>query len=268
MTHEVQKQDNSWITPTSFNDAYKLADLIAKSDFCPKGDKGKPGNILLKMQLGVEVGLKTMQALQNIYVINGLPCLYGDSLMALAQTHADCEYVTEEFDSKNIAAICKVKRKGQPEHVTIFSKADAVNAKLWAKAGPWTQYPKRMLQMRARGFALRDKFPDALKGLNSAEEVRDYPKEATKEKVRYSNQPIIVEAEKLEYISEEKADKLYEMILDRDVDYNKFTEYYCIAKLTDLDEDRYLHALKMVESKPLKNDIIDAGEVFEEDIKM
>jgi hypothetical protein len=35
------------------------------------------------------------------------------------------------------------------------------------------QYPNRMLQLRARSFALRDAFPDALKGIGIAEEVRD-----------------------------------------------------------------------------------------------
>ena len=35
-----------------------------------------------------------------------------------------------------------------------------------------------MMQMRARGFALRDAFPDVLKGLISAEEAADYPDEA------------------------------------------------------------------------------------------
>ncbi|MBX7147365.1 MAG: hypothetical protein K1X44_08690, partial [Alphaproteobacteria bacterium] len=40
--------------------------------------------------------------------------------------------------------------------------------------GPWTQYPDRMLQMRARSFALRDVFPDILLGLSYAvEELKD-----------------------------------------------------------------------------------------------
>jgi hypothetical protein len=56
-----------------------------------------------------------------------------------------------------------------------FTVADAKKAGLWGKTGPWTQYPKRMLQMRARGFALRDAFPDVLKGLVTAEEAQDYP---------------------------------------------------------------------------------------------
>jgi hypothetical protein len=56
-----------------------------------------------------------------------------------------------------------------------FSVADAKRAKLWGKSGPWTQYPKRMLAMRARGFAIRDAFPDAMRGMITAEEAQDYP---------------------------------------------------------------------------------------------
>jgi hypothetical protein len=36
-----------------------------------------------------------------------------------------------------------------------------------------------MLQMRARGFALRDKFADLLEGLITAEEAQDYPVDVT-----------------------------------------------------------------------------------------
>ena len=50
---------------------------------------------------------------------------------------------------------------------------DAKRAGLWTKAGPWQTYPRRMLQMRARSFALRDAFPDVLKGLISVEEALD-----------------------------------------------------------------------------------------------
>jgi hypothetical protein len=50
----------------------------------------------------------------------------------------------------------------------------AKKAGLLAKGGVWTQYPARMLQLRARGFCLRDSFPDALKGIKSREEVEDY----------------------------------------------------------------------------------------------
>src|SRR5206468_516947 len=57
--------------------------------------------------------------------------------------------------------------------------ADAKKAKLWNKVGPWTEYPQRMLQMRARGFGARDGYPDVLRGLISAEEAADIPFEDT-----------------------------------------------------------------------------------------
>ena len=70
-------------------------------------------------------------------------------------------------------AICIAKRRGQPDVIRTFSIADAKQAGLWGKPGPWQSSPKRMLQMRARSFALRDQFPDVLKGINSREESED-----------------------------------------------------------------------------------------------
>src|SRR5690606_41914131 len=55
--------------------------------------------------------------------------------------------------------------------------ADAKTAGLVGKQGPWSQYPKRMRQMRARGFALRDMFADVLRGMPVAEDLQDMPTE-------------------------------------------------------------------------------------------
>jgi hypothetical protein len=54
-----------------------------------------------------------------------------------------------------------------------FSAQDAKKAGLLNKAGPWTQYPDRMLQMRARGFCARDAVPDVLRGMYVREEMED-----------------------------------------------------------------------------------------------
>lgn len=70
-------------------------------------------------------------------------------------------------------AVCIAKRHGSSPVTARFSVMDAKRAGLWTKAGPWQTYPRRMLQMRARSFALRDAFPDVLKGLISVEEALD-----------------------------------------------------------------------------------------------
>lgn len=164
--------------PTTMAEAMEFAKLIANSTVCPKAYFGKPGDIMIAMQLGSEIGLNPLQSLQNIAVINGKPSIYGDAAMALVRASGLMEDCKEEFDGNT--ATCTCKRRGQETLiVSTFSMEDAKRAGLLGKQGPWTQYPARMLQMRARGFALRDGFADALAGLITVEEAQDYPTQET-----------------------------------------------------------------------------------------
>ena len=170
----TQKQHFS-LAPKDLDEAMRFADMLAGSSIVPKDYIGKPGNCLVAIQWGMELGLQPMQAMQSIAVINGRPSLWGDAMLALVKAHPAFEWIKEECDGN--VATCTIKRRGELEVVQSFSLEEAKRAGLTGKQGPWTQYPKRMLQMRARGFALRDAFPDALRGVVSAEEARDTPTE-------------------------------------------------------------------------------------------
>lgn len=163
------------LSPQTFDQAVTLSEYLANSTMVPKDFVGKPGNCLIAMQWGMEVGLKPLQALQGIAVINGRPSLWGDALLSLVLASPLCEYIRESDDGHT--ATCRAKRRGQPEEVSTFSMEEAKLAGLLGKAGPWTQYPKRMRQMRARAFRLRDTFPDVLKGMDVAEAVMDIPRD-------------------------------------------------------------------------------------------
>lgn len=165
--------------PQALQAVMAYSEVLSKSTFIPKEYQNKPGNVLVAIQWGMEIGLQPLQAMQNIAVINGRPSLWGDASLALVKGSSVCEYVKEEFNQKEMTAICVVKRKGEPEARRSFSQQDAQTAGLWKKQGPWTNYPNRMLQMRARAWALRDNFPDVLKGMAIAEEVADIPQEPT-----------------------------------------------------------------------------------------
>ncbi|PPU46805.1 hypothetical protein XarbCFBP7697_14225 [Xanthomonas arboricola] len=172
-TQIAQPRQQFDLSPQTFEQALTFADYLAESDLVPKDFKGKPANCLIAMQWGAELGLKPLQALQNIAVINGRAALWGDAVLALVRNSPVCEFV-EEWDA-NDTAHCKVKRKGEKEALVTFSMEDAKKAGLVGKQGPWTQYPKRMRQMRARAFALRDVFTDVLRGMAIAEEIMDIP---------------------------------------------------------------------------------------------
>jgi len=162
----------------SVADAMKFSEMVANSDFAPKDFRGKAASCMLAIQCGAEIGLAPLQALQSIAVVNGRPAVYGDAALAVVKASHVCEYVTEavDGDGDQMVATCTAQRRGYPQPTVVtFSVADAKKAGLWGKSGPWSQYSRRMLQMRARGFALRDAFPDVLKGLVTAEEAQDYP---------------------------------------------------------------------------------------------
>jgi len=193
--------NNGFMIVQNLAQAKECAKIIASSGFCPKSFMGKPDDVLVALQMGSELGLKPMQALQNIAIINGRPSLYGDAMIAVCRQAPNFEYIHEEYDEKDNSYTCRAKRKGEPEVVQKFSEKDARLAKLWGKQGPWTDYPKRMLQMRARGFALRDCFPDLLRGIVDQSEAGDYvvsePKNITPRKA--TPKPVqTVEAEVVE----------------------------------------------------------------------
>lgn len=167
----------SALAPASLGDMIQVSEMLAKSGMVPAAYRGKPQDILVCLMWGNEVGLAPIQALNGISVINGKPAMWGDAALALVRGHRDCTGIREWIDGEGEARVahCEVTRRGQVPEVRAFAVKDAKKAGLWGKPGPWQQYPDRMLQMRARGFAIRDVFADALRGLVSAEEEQDMP---------------------------------------------------------------------------------------------
>lgn len=175
------------LKPSSLHEAIEMAELIANSGMVPQQYDGKPGAVLVAIEMGAELGLQPMAAIQNIAVINGRPSLWGDAGLAIVRTHPQFVDIVEELDGHT--AVCTIKRHGSSPITRMFSWDDAKKAGLASKKGPWSQYPKRMLQMRARWFAMRDAFPDALRGVHSAEESLDMVIEQTPEFIDNEGRP-------------------------------------------------------------------------------
>lgn len=174
----IQQRPAFSLLPQNLTEAMKLAELMASSDLVPKDYRGKPGNVLIAVQMGQEVGLGPMAAVQSIAVINSKPGLYGDAGKAILLKHG-CQIEEDDIAlvKTNGRGRCKITRPGHPPCERTFSIDNAKTAKLWGKEGPWTQYPERQMAWRAFWFAARDVASDLLKGLGGAEEFIDLPPE-------------------------------------------------------------------------------------------
>lgn len=168
------------IIPKSTSEITRIAAFLVKAGALPKSYKDDEGKAAIAIMKGLELGWLPMMAVQNMYVINGMPTIYGDGALALVRRSGFLESIREFIDGEGDARIarCIVIRKGEEPVERTFSINDAIKTKLLGK-DIWQQYTTRMLQMRARAFALRDVFPDVLLGLRITEEVQDYEREET-----------------------------------------------------------------------------------------
>jgi hypothetical protein len=152
----------------TMDDLFRFAKAVVVAGLAPKG-LDKPEAVFVAIQMGLEVGISPMAAIQNIAVVNGKPKFYGSMPLALVRASGLLEYIKESIEGKGDErkAVCITKRKGEAEpRITTFSVADAKQAGLWG-TNTWAKYPERMLTYRARGFNLDDNFSDVLKGMGS-----------------------------------------------------------------------------------------------------
>jgi hypothetical protein len=177
----IAMQERGGLRLTSMDEAWRFSAAVMKSGLNPRSLDSQE-KVFIAVQMGMELGLPPMAALQNIAVINGRPSLWGDAVQGICEsTGLVEEYKDETFgtiggDDRGVRVT--VTRKGRANPIVrAFTVGDAKRAGLWGKAGPWTQYPERMLLMRARTYAFRDAFPDALRGLLTQDEARDLPPE-------------------------------------------------------------------------------------------
>ena len=177
------------IIPRTIDEVARVANAVIVAGLAPnsyegRDDKERTSKIIIGIMKGAEVGFPPITALSTIAIINGRPCIWGDGAVALIQSSGQVEKVEQFYEGQeepdglpdNYTAVYSIYRKGQETpYVGRFSVGDAKRARLWAnpRKAPWMDYPKRMLMMRARAFALRDGFADRLMGLSIAEEAQD-----------------------------------------------------------------------------------------------
>ena len=133
------------------------------------------------MQTAKELNLPALTSLKSMYVVNGSVALFGDLPLALVRRCGLLEEFEElQFDKNGkainpennnlneecLSATCCVKRSGEGSITRTFTWEEVLKAGLdknkWGLKETYQNFRKRMLQMRARSWALKDAFSDVL----------------------------------------------------------------------------------------------------------
>ena len=124
------------IVISNFDELTRFAVAVSKSNLAPKGFDSAE-SIFVAIQMGMEVGLSPMAALQNIAVVNGRPTIWGDAQLAVCRGTGELEVFEEWFEiggakstrnptdyKDDTAAICRVKRKDGQETIEETKRDD------------------------------------------------------------------------------------------------------------------------------------------------
>lgn len=209
----VSANDSGMLVGKSLDEQWRLAKFYTSSGLLPS-HYNKPEKVLTAMQFCYELGLRPLTGMRQIAIINGNPAMFGDLPLSLVLASGKAEYVREYLvdakgekicaANKNLmakpeGAVCVSKRKGDTEErETVFTRMDAQAAGLLGKSGPWKQYEKRMLQMRARSQNLKDQFADVLSGVAIAEydhNADEPPRDSVMPSVEERLQQVVIKPE-------------------------------------------------------------------------
>ena len=191
----VAHGEHGYIVPRTMEEAYRYAVAVVDAGLAPDSYKdnysdkvANPQKVMLGIAAALEAGLPPMYGLRQIAIIQNRPTIWGDAAIALVQSHnllsnQKVERIGTVPKDGNLAdwpedyGFCvSLSRRGQPDpYVGTFTVGQAKRAKLWlnTRKTPWIEHPERMLFNRARAWAIRDGFADALAGLAIREEVED-----------------------------------------------------------------------------------------------
>jgi hypothetical protein len=160
------KDELTLFNPDMLTHLEKMAATLSKSGLMPEALRGKPGDILVTLMTGAELGLQPMQSLRSIAVVKGKPALSADLMVSLVKQRKEiCEFLIL-VKSTPLVATYKAKRVGEPEPTEMsFTMEDAQRAGLTGQGGMYAKYPAQMLRARCASGICRAVFPDLCMGL-------------------------------------------------------------------------------------------------------
>lgn len=169
---------NVWTDSKEYNRIGQMAQMISKSNLVPQSYQGKPEDCFLALQFAVRLGMEPLTVMQNLYVVKGKPSWSGQFCMALIRANPAFSNVrlvytgTKGTDNRGAYVTAIRVSDGSVVDGTEVTIAMA-KAEGWISNPKWKNMPELMLAYRAAAFFARVHCPEALLGIQTAEEVED-----------------------------------------------------------------------------------------------
>jgi hypothetical protein len=157
---------------------YKACATLSKSKMIPVGLQGKQEDIFAILVMGNELGIKPMQALNSINVIQGKPTVSPQLMIAMIKGKLPDSVIDIKSDEVKGIVTCTTSRSKQDFKDGLFytaswdmTKADKMGLSM---KDNYKKQAETMLRWRAVAESCRMTFPDIIMGLYADAEFQDF----------------------------------------------------------------------------------------------
>ena len=167
-----------WENKDSFNQLLRAAQMLSQTSIIPQSYQNKPQDCFVAIEMANRMGVSPMVVMQNMYVVKGKPSWAGQACTMLINSCGKFKDVKHIYTGE----------KGKPNRgcyvtatrISDGSQVDGVEVTIqmaqsegWTSNSKWRNMPELMLAYRASAFFARVYCPEAMMGVQTAEEVYD-----------------------------------------------------------------------------------------------
>ena len=167
-----------WENKEQFNQLLRAAQMLSQTSIIPQSYQNKPQDCFVAIEMANRMGVSPMVVMQNMYVVKGKPSWAGQACTMLINSCGKFKDVKHIYTGE----------KGKPNRgcyvtatrISDGSQVDGVEVTMqmaqsegWTSNSKWRNMPELMLAYRASAFFARVYCPEAMMGVQTAEEVYD-----------------------------------------------------------------------------------------------
>lgn len=177
--------ESVWNNKEQFNQLLRAADMVSKTSIIPQSYQGKPQDCFIAIEMANRMGVSPMVVMQNMYVVKGKPSWAGQACTMLINScgkFKDVKHIyTGTKGTENRGCYVRAIRVDDGDEVCgVEVTMQMAKAEGWTSNPKWRNMPELMLAYRASAFFARVYCPEALMGVQTAEEVIDVQREDNK----------------------------------------------------------------------------------------
>lgn len=167
-----------WTDKKQFDQLLRAANMLSQTSIIPATYQGKPQDCFVALEMATRMGVSPLVVMQNMYVVKGKPAWAGQACTMFINscgkfTQVKHVYTGEKGTDSRGCYVTATRISDGVQVNGVEVTIAMAKAEGWTANTKWRTMPELMLAYRASAFFARVHCPEALMGVQLADEIYD-----------------------------------------------------------------------------------------------